>query len=498
MRFWYMFACLLWFTGQSNGQNSLPNIVILYADDMGYGDLAVQNPDSKIPTPHLDELARQGTRFTDAHSSSGVCTPSRYALLQGRYHWRKFHGIVNSFDQPILDDDKTTLAELLKTRGYQTACIGKWHLGWDWNSIKKPGATPKSSADGKPQFAPEDFDWTKSIAGGPLSHGFDYYFGDDVPNFPPYAWFENDRIITPPTVPLTTPKKTAEGSWEARPGPAVENWDFWDVMPQLTRKAVQWIEKQNADTPFFLYFPFTSPHAPIVPTLDFQGKSKANGFGDFMVQTDDTVGRVIEALERKGFSKNTIVIFSSDNGPETYAYDRLRNFNHRSMGPLRGLKRDLWEGGHRVPMVVKWPGKVPANRVCDGLMSQIDLYATVAKIVNATIPPGSAEDSYDQMELWLNRSSSARKVLVHNTNANGYAIRSDDWVLIQAKSGGGISKVPDWFNQENRYLSNESSGALYNLRDDLAQRNNLIDQNQDRAKKMTLQLEDLKLQSQVR
>jgi arylsulfatase A len=269
-------------------------------------------------------------------------------------------------------------------------------------------------------------------------------------------------------------------------------------MPQLTRKAVQWIEKQNADTPFFLYFPFTSPHAPIVPTLDFQGKSKANGFGDFMVQTDDTVGRVIEALERKGFSKNTIVIFSSDNGPETYAYDRLRNFNHRSMGPLRGLKRDLWEGGHRVPMVVKWPGKVPANRVCDGLMSQIDLFATVAKIVNATIPPGSAEDSYDQMELWLNRSSSARKVLVHNTNANGYAIRSDDWLLIQAKSGGGISKVPDWFNQENRYLSNESSGALYNLRDDLAQRNNLIDQNQDRAKKMTLQLEDLKLQSQVR
>ena len=212
-----------------------PNIVILYADDMGYGDLGIQNPDSKIPTPHLDQLAREGMRFTDAHSSSGVCTPSRYAMLHGRYHWRKFHGIVNSFDQPILDDERQTIAEMLKAKGYRTACIGKWHLGWDWNAIKKPGA---KAGGGKEGFAPDAFDWSKPIPGGPLSHGFDYYFGDDVPNFPPYAWFENDRVITEPTVALATPDQTAEGSWEARPGPSVKDWDFWAVMPKLTEKEI--------------------------------------------------------------------------------------------------------------------------------------------------------------------------------------------------------------------------------------------------------------------
>ena len=221
-----------------------PNIVLLYADDMGFGDLGVQNPESKIPTPHLDRLAREGMRFTDAHSSSGICTPSRYAMLNGRYHWRKFHGIVNSFDQPVMDDARLTMAEVLKAKGYKTACIGKWHLGWDWDAIKKPGATLQGNAR-KKAFAPDAFDWSKPIPGGPLSHGFDYYFGDDVPNFPPYAWFENDRVITEPTVPLTTTAPTAEGNWEARPGPSVKDWDFWAVMPKLTDKAVEWIGQRK-------------------------------------------------------------------------------------------------------------------------------------------------------------------------------------------------------------------------------------------------------------
>jgi arylsulfatase A len=373
----------------------LPNIVILYADDMGFGDLGVQNPASKIPTPHLDRLAQQGTRFTDAHSSSGICTPSRYALLHGRYHWRKFHSIVNSFDQPILDDDRQTIAEMLKAKGYDTACIGKWHLGWDWNAIKKPGATARGNAG----YAPDAFDWAKPIPGGPLSHGFDYYFGDDVPNFPPYTWFENDRVVAPPTETLKTTAPTAEGRWEARPGPAVKDWDFWAVMPTLTTKAEQWIAARRPDKPFFLYFPFTSPHAPIVPTKEFAGKSKANGYGDFMVQTDDAVGRVLAALEKHGFADNTLVIFSADNGPETYAYERVRSFDHRSMGPLRGVKRDLWEGGHRVPFIVRWPGKVAAGKVSDGLISQIDVFATLAAVVEAPIPAGSAEDSYNQLAL---------------------------------------------------------------------------------------------------
>ncbi len=448
---------------------TLPNIVILYADDMGFGDLAIQNPESKIPTPHLDRLAREGTRFTNAHSSSGICTPSRYALLHGRYHWRKFHGIVNSFDQPVLDDARTTLAELLRAKGYKTACIGKWHLGWDWNAIKRPGAKP----GGKTGFAPEAFDWSKPIPGGPLAHGFDTYFGDDVPNFPPYAWFENDRVITPPAVPLSTPPKTAEGNWEARPGPSVRDWDFWAVMPRLTEKAVEWIGRQKKDEPFFLFFPFTSPHAPIVPAQEFAGKSQANGYGDFVVQTDDTAGRVLKALADGGFAENTLVIFTADNGPERYAYERVRNSGHRSMGPWRGLKRDLWEGGHRVPTVVRWPGVVPAGRVSGELLSQIDLFATIAALTGADVPGGSGEDSVNQLPLLKGEAGSARTSLVHNTNPNGYAIRSGDWVLIDAKTGG-ISAVPAWFDESNGYTGHPHPGELYNLREDPVQKKNLF------------------------
>ncbi len=473
---------------------SKPNIVILYADDMGYGDLGIQNPDSKIPTPHLDQLSREGMRFTDAHSSSGVCTPSRYAMLHGRYHWRKFHGIVNSFDQPILDDGRQTIAEMLKAKGYRTACIGKWHLGWDWNAIKKQGA---KAGEGKQGFPPEAFDWSKPIPGGPLSHGFDYYFGDDVPNFPPYAWFENDRVITEPTVPLVTPARTAEGAWEARLGPSVKDWDFWAVMPKLTQKAVDWIGNQKKEQPFFLYFPFTSPHAPIVPTNEFVGKSKANGYGDFMVQTDDAVGRVLKALKDGGFAENTLVIFSSDNGPEKYAYERVKKFDHRSMGPLRGLKRDIWEGGHRVPFIVRWPGVVASGKVNDGLMSQIDIFATIAAIVGSDIPSDSAIDSYDQLSLLQGGIVSARDTLVHNTNANSYAIRHGDWVLVAAKTGA-VSAVPDWFDEANGYKPNTEPGELYNLRSDLAQKNNLYQQQPAKVKELTGFLEAIRAKGQVR
>lgn len=470
-----------------------PNIVILYADDMGHGDFGAQNPKSKIPTPHLDQLASEGTRFTDGHSSSGICTPSRYALLHGRYHWRKFHGIVNSFDQPVLDADRTTLPEMLKAKGYKTACVGKWHLGWDWNSIKKQGA----KATGGKGFASGDFDWSKPIGGGPLSHGFDYYFGDDVPNFPPYAWFENDRVITEPTVTLDITMKTAEGNWEARPGPSVKDWDFYAVMPKLTEKAVEWIGKQKKDEPFFLFVPFTSPHAPIVPTKEFVGKSKANGYGDFMVQTDDTVGRVLAALKANGFADNTLIIFTADNGPEHYAYERLTNFEHRSAGELRGLKRDIYEGGHRVPFIVRWPGVVPAGKVNDGLISQIDLLATIAAIVGSELPADSGEDSYNQLALIKGESLSARDAHVHNTNPNGYAIRLGDWVLIDAKSGY-VSKQPTWFDEANGYKDDNHPGELYNLREDLAQKKNLYGDKPEKVAELKAKLKSIREKGQVK
>ncbi|MFI4875718.1 MAG: arylsulfatase [Blastopirellula sp. JB062] len=488
-----LLACV---TGGAAGAE-LPNIVILYADDMGYGDLGANNPDSKIPTPHLDRLAKQGLRMTDAHSSSGICTPSRYALLTGRFHWRKFHGIVNSFDAPVFDDE-LTMAEVLKSKGYRTACIGKWHLGWNWDEIRNPEALPDKDRRGRNVYSPAAFDWSKPISGGPLSHGFDYYFGDDVPNFPPYAWFENDRVITTPTEPLTITPKTAEGSWEARPGPMTQDWDFYQVVPRLTERTVEWIgEQKGKPGPFFLYVPFNSPHAPIVPTEQFRGKSQAGGYGDFVVQTDDGVGRILAALEQNGFGEETLIIFTSDNGAERYAYDRIRNFDHWSSAPLRGVKRDLYEGGHHVPMIVKWPGRVPAGGVSDALCSQVDLLASVAAIVGFELPDGAAEDSYDLSKVWQENRKSPRRSIVHNTFADQYAVRDGDWILIAAKSGAH-SKVPAWFDRQSKYVEDGLPGELYNLKRDLAQRHNQYADQPEKVKEMTALLKQIRAQGQVR
>lgn len=461
---------------------------------MGYGDVAIQNPESKIPTPHIDQLAREGTRFSDAHSSSGICSPSRYALLTGRYHWRRLHEIVKSFEPSVFQTGELTLPGMLQQQGYRTACIGKWHLGWNWDAIKRPGV----KAEPKAGYAPDDFDWSRAIPGGPRDQGFDYYFGDDVPNFPPYAWFENDHVITTPTVPLTVTQETAEGKWEARPGPMTAGWDFYAVMPTLTRKAVDWIEAQRSQSaPFFLYMSFTSPHAPIVPAPAFAGKSKAGGYGDYVVQTDDTVGQILRALEVAGLRENTVVVFTADNGPEHYAYDRIHNFQHRSVGPLRGLKRDLWEGGHRVPFIVRWPGVVAQNQVSAALISQIDIMATCAALTGFTLPARTAEDSHDLLEVWKRGAPCPRRALVHNTAPEGYAIRHDEWLLVAAKTGG-VSAVPDWFDKENGYESNEHAGELYNLSRDLGQRRNLYGENPAKVAELRTRLAAIRERGEVR
>ncbi len=456
----------------------LPNIVIIYADDMGYGDLGIQNSDSNIPTPHLDQLAREGMRLTDGHSSSGICTPSRYALLTGQYHWRKFHHIVRSWEGSVFEPAQLTLPEMLQNQGYRTACIGKWHLGWDWSAIRKPGAKPTGPKN-RPTWPADAFDWSKTIPDGPLDHGFDYYFGDDVPNFPPYTWIENDRVTAPPTVPYTPNPRPTEGAAEGRPGPMVEDWRQDQVMPTLTKKVVEWINQQkDLDKPFFLYFPWTSPHAPIVPTQEYQGTTSAGPYGDFMHQSDAVAGQVLQALDDSGFRDNTLVIFTADNGPERYAYDRIRNYDHRSMGPLRGLKRDIWEGGHRVPFIVRWPGQVAAGSVSDGLISQIDLMATIAEIVGYQLPETAADDSHSQLPLLKGTGPSARQSHVHNTYQDHYAIRDGQWLLVDAPSGK-VSATPQWFNDQNGYVKNTLPGALYDLSKDIAERNNLYAKHPD-------------------
>ncbi len=456
-----------------------PNIVILYADDLGFGDLRCFNPESKIPTPNLDKLAAEGTRFTDAHSSSGICTPSRYAMLTGRHHWREFHGIDGGFDKPFIKPERLTLPEMLRESGYATACIGKWHLGWDWDSIRKPGTSPKSKSHA-------DFDWTKPFRGGPLDHGFDRYFGDNVINFPPYAWIEDDKFPVAPDIDFTkTPKATKEGSWECRPGPGRSDWDFYKILPTLTEKGVEYIRSRKGnEQPFFLYFPLPSPHAPIVPNDKFDGTSKAGAYGDFVVQTDDSCGQLLNALREAGVYENTIIIFSADNGAERYAYPRDEKFGHWSTQPLRGLKRDIYEGGHRVPTIIKWPGLTKPGTECAALISQIDFIATLASAQGFALPENAAEDSHDLMPLLKGEKESVRTTHIHNTNPNGYAIRHGKWTLIDAKTGyvSGVDK--GWEKRHGYEPDDKSPVELYDMENDIGQRKNLAAEHPEIVKEL--------------
>ncbi|NND33077.1 MAG: arylsulfatase [Saprospiraceae bacterium] len=461
-------------------RNQRPNIIVLYADDMGYGDLGIQNPDSKIPTPNLDQLAQEGMLFSDAHSSSGICTPSRYALLTGRHHWRDFHDIVGPMGPSVFTADQYTMPEMLRNNGYNTACIGKWHLGWDWESIRIKSYTTLDSmmlfGRMKYFYPSQAYNWNLPIPDGPLAHGFDYYFGDGTINFPPYAWVENDRVLQEPTVTMTTPVGMAlEGNWEARPGPALEDWDFFKVLPSLTEKAVAYVQRQkDQEKPFFLYMPFPSPHAPIIPNEEFRGKSLAGPYGDFVFQTDWCAGQILKALDDIGETGNTIVIFTADNGPERYAYDRIRNFDHHSSAPFRGLKRDIYEGGHHVPFIVRWPNKVEAGAVCDEVISQVDILQTIASIIGAELPSGLAHDSHDFSRVWLgeNYNTPIRSATTQNTFKDRYALRMGDWVYINHKSGYHTN-VPDWVTDKFGYAPLADSVQLYNLKDDIGQKNNL-------------------------
>ena len=486
-----------WPSRAAEAEPAQPNILLLYADDLGYGDLRSYNPDSKIPTPHLDRLAAEGLRFTDGHSSSGICTPSRYALLTGRHHWRDFHLHLEAFEGSVIKPGRLTFPEMLKAQGYATAHIGKWHLGWDWDAIKRPEAKPRGGAKNK-VWGPEAFDWSKPIPGGPLAHGFDYYFGDDVINFPPYAWIENDRILTPPDTMLDTKtfRPVKEGGWGSRMGPMVTGWDPYDNLPETTRRGVDYIlSRKDEKQPFFLYFCYASPHEPIVPNKEFEGQSSVGAYGDFIVEIDDSVGKLLAALEKAGVADNTIVIFSADNGPEWFAYARDKKLGHWSSHPLRGSKRDIYEGGHRVPFMVKWPGVVEAGRVSDALVSQIDLMATMAEATCFELPRDAAEDSHSLLPLLRGDERPVRTTHVHNTYEDAWAIRHGDWVLIDAKSGYRSAKDPAWEARRGYLPDDDQAVELYDLDHDLSQRTNLAADHPERVDQMSELLKKIRSES---
>ena len=478
-----------------------PNVLILYADDLGFGDLGCYNKKSRIPTPNLDRLASESVRFTDGHSSSGICTPSRFAMLTGRHHWRDFHGIVNAFGGSVFKPERLTLPEMLKEKGYKTAAIGKWHLGWNWDAIRNKEVRAITVQEGrrkKQQLGPEAFDWTKSIPNGPLDHGFDYYFGDTVINFPPYCWIENDKVVKAPDTLMQTGKwkKIKEGGWECRPGPMVTGWDPYENIPTTTKKGVEYIGKAaEAEEPFFLYFAYPAPHAPIIPNDEFDGKSKAGPYGDFVYETDHSIGQLLQALKDSGQAENTIVIFSADNGPEHYAYARDAKFDHWSAHPFRGLKRDAYEGGHHVPFLVKYPGVTMAGTVNDALVSQIDIMATLASVVGYDLPDkNAAEDSHDLLPLLKGEVKSIRTSHIHNTFDHTWAFREGDWVLVTGKSGHHSRVTKEWLKKHDYPKVESKQPRLFNLREDIGQRNDLAAKHPEKVKAMETSLARIRAQ----
>lgn len=422
--------------------NDRPNIVVIYTDDQGYGDASCLNSEAKFETPNLDRLAREGMTFTDAHSSDTVCTPSRYGLLTGRYSWRTElkRGVFGAEKECLIKPGRLTIASMLKQSGYRTAMVGKWHLGMDF-----PGDR-------------QDRDWSKPVTDMPLDKGFDYFYGIPASmNYGVLAWFEgryarvpptqytqkkpnqiaiSDYRIMPPYEPrLLKPGTTSElgvvrGQLEIAP-------DFVDAecLTRFTDKAIEWIDDHVSESgqgkPFFLYLPYTSPHKPVIPIERFRGKTAVGAYGDFVLETDWQVGRLLDTLDRHEIADNTIVVLTSDNGPETTWRERAKRFGHQSNSIYREGKRSIYEGGHRVPFFVRWPARVAGGSRCDRPVCQTDLLATLADVVGYQLPDSAGEDSVSfQGALHGSPVESTRPAIIHHSAAGGFAIRQGNWKLV--------------------------------------------------------------------
>jgi arylsulfatase A len=454
-----------------------PNIVLILADDLGYGDPRCYNPQSKIPTPRIDRLAAEGMRFTDAHTPSSVCSPTRYGLLTGRYAWRGRlkAGVLNGYSPALVEPGRTTLASLLKGAGYRTACIGKWHLGLG-NS--------------------EPVDYGGSLSPGPNSVGFDESFVLPASlDMAPYVFVENEKVTTPPSETIAASamrRYGGNGFW--REGAIAPGFRHVDTLPTLTKHAVDFVERQSTDKPFFLYFPLTAPHTPWMPTDAFLGRSQAGYYGDFACQVDDTVGRVLDALERKQLADLTLVIFTSDNGAHWLPSD-IERWNHRSNGNWRGMKADVWEGGHRVPLIVRWPGVVKPGSQSEQLWCHTDMLATVAEIVGQTLPATAGEDSFSAYGAIAGGTTKrpARQAIVHHAADGTFAIRQGPWKLAMKLGSHGFSEPKNVEPEPGG-----PAGQLYNLAEDAGEtRNRWLDEPQT-VERLTRLLDDYKQRGRSR
>lgn len=455
-----------------------PNLVYILADDMGYGDLSCLNAESKIRTPHLDRLAAEGLHGTDAHATSAVCTPSRYSILTGRYNWRSRlkSGVNWGYSPRLIEPDRTTVASFLQDQGYATMCVGKWHLGWTWP--RRSDATDEERGNDVDTF---DVDYTAPIEDGPTTVGFDHFFGISASlDMPPYVYVKDDRVTAVPDRDI----EATQGKQFWRGGPITPDFAHADVLPTLTQEAVDFVDQQGpTGQPFFLYFPLPAPHTPILPTPQFAGASGTNEYGDFCLQVDDVVGQVMAALERQGVADNTIVVFAADNGCSPMAdFDELADVGHKPSYVFRGHKADIYEGGHRIPYLVRWPKQIAAGSVCDDTLCLVDLLATMADIHGASLPYSAGEDSVSQLPVWRGAAvdTSVREATVHHSVNGSFSIRQGRWKLEMCPGSGGWSHP-----RPGPECDGLPPIQLYDLQADIGERSNVQEEHPEIVEELT-------------
>ena len=422
-----------------------PNIVYILCDDLGYGDVKALNPDGKILTPHMDRLAAAGMYFSDAHSSSAVCTPTRYGIMTGRYNWRSRlkSGVLGGLSPRLIEPGRLTVPALLKQHGYHTAAIGKWHLGMDWVKLAGKDVT-ELNIETPAQVG--NVDYSKPFANGPLAVGFDYYFGIAASlDMVPYTFLENDRVTVLPTETRKIPMMAGREGAFTREGPAAPGFTGYEVLPTLTKKAVEHITARATDAksgkPFFLYLPLASPHTPILPTAEWLGKSGLNPYADFVMQTDAAIGEVMAALDKAGIAEDTLLIVTSDNGCSPQAkFDELLAKGHNPSFQFRGNKADIFDGGHRIPFIARWPGRIKPGTRSDQTICLNDLMATCADILGAKLPANAGEDSVSILPALLGKDTQPlREAIVHHSINGSFAIRQANWKLELCRDSGGWS-----------------------------------------------------------
>lgn len=478
--------CLLLSPAQTQAVTK-PNIIFILCDDLGYGDVKCLNPEGKIATPHMDRLAAEGMIFTDAHSGSSVCTPTRYGVMTGRYAWRSKlqSGVLGGLSPRLIEQGRLTVPAFLKQNGYHTACVGKWHLGMDW---VRTGEISEMSIEKPVQV--RNVDYTKPVTNGPTSVGFDTYFGISASlDMVPYCFIENDRVAAHPTETMKIPMNGAKGGF-TREGPGSPGFRGEDVLPALTQRALKIIGEKAADAkngkPFFIYMPLNSPHTPIVPSEKWQGKSGLSLYADFVMETDDSIGQLMRATEENGLAQDTLIIVTSDNGCSPSAdFPFHLSKGHNPSHNLRGHKADIFDGGHRVPFIVRWPARVKGGQKTAQLTCLTDLMATAADILGQKLPEDAAEDSFSFLPaLTGQKSAVTRPNIIHHSINGSFAIREGSLKLnLCADSGGWSDPRP------GTAPAGSPESQLYDLSTDIAEQNNLLNSRSEDAARLKALLE---------